>query len=157
MKHSWMAVSVLLWAGSARAEDAALRGFKPESSVKQREWEEKLRAIPDAARLRESMKLLSARPHHVGSAYGKQNAEWILARFKEYGWDARIETFNVLFPTPKERLLEMVEPKRFVASLDAPELNGTQDRVIAGALAAYARFGQLLRTQFSLDQAQVAA
>src|SRR5690606_29607066 len=47
--------------------------------------------------------------------------------------------------------------KRFVASLDAPELNGTQDRVIAGALAAYARFGQLLRTQFSLDQAQVAA
>ncbi len=115
-------VSVFLLAGSGSGEEAALRGFKPESSVKQREWEEKLRAIPDAARLRESMKLLSARPHHVGSAYGKQNAEWILARFKEYGWDARIETFNVLFPTPKERLLEMVEPKRFVASLDEPAL-----------------------------------
>ena len=47
--------------------------------------------------------------------------------------------------------------KRFVASLDAPELDGTQDRVVAGALAAYARFGQLLRTQFSLDQADAAA
>ena len=115
-------VSVFLLAGSASGEDLALRGFKPESSMKQREWEEKLRAIPNADRLRESMRLLSARPHHVGSAYGKQNAEWILARFKEYGWDAQIETFNVLFPTPKERLLEMVEPKKFVASLDEPAL-----------------------------------
>lgn len=44
--------------------------------------------------------------------------------------------------------------KRFVAALDAPELSGAQDRVIAGALAAYARFGQLLRTQFSMDQAE---
>ena len=68
------------------------------------------------------MRLLSARPHHVGSPYGRQNAEWILARFKEYGWDAQIETFNVLFPTPKERVLEMVEPKRFVASLEEPAL-----------------------------------
>src|SRR6187399_3111346 len=110
-----LSASALILVSTAGAEDAPLRGFKPESSVRQREWEEKLRAIPDAARLRSSMKLLSARPHHVGSAYGKQNADWILARFKEYGWDAQIETFNVLFPTPKERVLEMVEPKRFVA------------------------------------------
>jgi len=116
------ALSAFLLTTAACAEDAPLRGFKPESSLKEREWEEKLRAIPSADRLRESMKLLSARPHHVGSAYGRQNAEWILARFKEYGWDAQIETFNVLFPTPKERLLEMVEPKRFVASLDEPAL-----------------------------------
>jgi N-acetylated-alpha-linked acidic dipeptidase len=123
MNRLWIGcVSLFLLAGTAIGDDAALRGFKPESSVKQREWETKLRAIPDANRLRESMRVLSARPHHVGSAYGKQNAEWILARFKEYGWDAQIETFNVLFPTPKERLLEMVEPKKFVAALDEPAL-----------------------------------
>ena len=115
-------VAVLFWAIPAFAAEIPLRGFKPESSVKEREWEEKLRAIPSAERLRESMRLLSARPHHVGSAYGKQNADWILARFKEYGWDARIETFSVLFPTPKTRLLEMVEPRKFVASLDEPAL-----------------------------------
>ena len=46
---------------------------------------------------------LSARPHHVGSPYDKDNAEWILAQFKEWGLDAHIETFDVLFPTPKER------------------------------------------------------
>ncbi|MEO5763332.1 MAG: transferrin receptor-like dimerization domain-containing protein [Vicinamibacteria bacterium] len=106
----------------ALADDAAVRGFTPESAARQKQWEEKLRAIPNPDNLRESMRVLSARPHHVGSAYGKQNAEWILARFKEYGWDAKIETFDVLFPTPKERLLEMVEPKHFTASLDEPAL-----------------------------------
>ena len=49
------------------------------------------------------MQRLSARPHHVGSPYDKDNAEWMLAQFKEWGWDAQIETFDVLFPTPKER------------------------------------------------------
>ena len=62
----------------------------------------------------------SARPHHVGSPYGKDNAEWILARFQEWGWDAHIESFDVLFPTPRERLLEMVEPVRIAAKLREP-------------------------------------
>jgi N-acetylated-alpha-linked acidic dipeptidase len=57
--------------------------------------------------MRAAMQLLSARPHHVGSPYDKQNAEWILEQYKKWGWDAHIETFQVLFPTPKSRLLEM--------------------------------------------------
>jgi N-acetylated-alpha-linked acidic dipeptidase len=65
---------------------------------------------------------LSARPHHVGSPYDRDNAEWILSRFKEWGFDARIETFNVLFPTPKERVVELVEPTRFAAKLQEPAL-----------------------------------
>src|SRR5512140_3719071 len=75
-----------------------------------RSWDARLRDIADPAHIEASMKRLTAHPHHVGSPYDKDNAEWILARFKEYGWDAHIETFNVLFPTPKTRLLEMVEP-----------------------------------------------
>ena len=47
------------------------------------------------------MRKLTARPHHVGSPYDKENAEWILAKFKDWGFDAKIETFNVLFPTPQ--------------------------------------------------------
>src|SRR5581483_5554241 len=66
---------------------------------------------------------LSARPHHVGSAYGRQNAEWILAQFKQWGWDARIETFDVLFPTPRERLVELVEPVKFTAKLQEPPVS----------------------------------
>jgi N-acetylated-alpha-linked acidic dipeptidase len=66
------------------------------------------------------MKRLSARPHHVGSPYDKENSEWILSRFKEWDWDAHIENFEVLFPTPKQRLVELIEPTPFRAKLEEP-------------------------------------
>jgi N-acetylated-alpha-linked acidic dipeptidase len=97
-----------------------LRGYAASSASTEREWEARLRALPDTTNLRSYMQRLSARPHHVGSPYDKDNAEWILARFKEWGLNASIETFDVLFPTPKERLLEMVEPTRFTARIQEP-------------------------------------
>ena len=87
-----------------------------------REWEEKFRAIPKPENLREYMKKLSARPHHLGSPYDKENAEWILSKFREWGLDANIETFDVLFPTPKERAVELTSPTKFVARLQEPGL-----------------------------------
>src|SRR5260370_16538448 len=68
------------------------------------------------------MRRLSARPHHVGSPYDKDNAEWILAHFKEWGLDAHIERFDVLFPTPKIRVVEMLAPTKFTAKLEEPAL-----------------------------------
>ena len=84
--------------------------------------EAKLRAIPDSERIRASVQRMSARPHHVGSPYDKDNAEWILAQFKSYGWDAQIEQFETLFPTPKERLVEMVAPTVFKLKLEEPAI-----------------------------------
>ena len=122
--RTWASVILILTLAmpslSYGADDAALVGYSPRSSQKEREWETKFRAIPDPANLREYMRRLSARPHHVGSPYDKDNAEWILARFKEWGLDAHIETFNVLFPTPKVRVVEMVAPTKFTAKLDEP-------------------------------------
>jgi N-acetylated-alpha-linked acidic dipeptidase len=85
-------------------------------------WEDTFRGLPLAANIRAYDERLSARPHHVGSAYDKDNAEWMLARFKAWGWEARIERFDTLFPTPRERMLEMTAPTRFVARLDEPAL-----------------------------------
>jgi len=104
------------------AGDDALAGYSAQSGPTEREWEGKFRALPDPANLREYMKRLSARPHHVGSPYDKDNAEWILARFKEWGLDAHIEKFDLLFPTPKVRVLEMTEPTKFTAKLEEPAL-----------------------------------
>jgi len=78
------------------------------------------RGLIDAKNIGEYMRVMSARPHHLGSPYGKQNAEWILARFKEWGWDAKIESYDVLFPTPKERVLELLGPTPFKARLEEP-------------------------------------
>jgi N-acetylated-alpha-linked acidic dipeptidase len=103
------------------ADEQTLFGYSAESSRAERQWEEKLRAIPSPENLRSYMQHLSARPHNVGTAYDKENAEWILAKFKEFGLDAHIEQFDVLYPTPKERVVELVEggPK-FVAKLQEP-------------------------------------
>ena len=106
------------------AADVPLRGFFPQSVQAERDLEAKFRAIPDPARMRESMRRLSARPHHVGSAYDKDNAEWILDQFKSYGWDAHIENFDVLFPTPIDRVVELVAPTTFKASLQETPLPG---------------------------------
>jgi N-acetylated-alpha-linked acidic dipeptidase len=107
---------------ASAVEEALLVGYSPRSSQTEHDWEAKFRAIPDPTNLREYMRRLSARPHHVGSVYDKENAEWILERFKEWGLDAHIETFQVLFPTPKMRVLEMLEPTKFTAKLDEPAL-----------------------------------
>jgi len=122
-------IAVVLFAGlslapigtNVVADEQPLFGYSTESSRTERQWEEKLRAIPSPDNLRAYMQRLSARPHNVGSPYDKDNAEWIAAKFKEFGLDTHIESFDVLYPTPKERAVELVEggPK-FVAKLQEP-------------------------------------
>ena len=103
-----------------QAAPPQILGFTAASAQSEHDWEEKVKAIPDPQRMRAAMERLSARPHHVGSPYDKENAEWILSQYKEWGWDAHIETFQVLFPTPKSRLLEMIAPAKFTAKLEEP-------------------------------------
>jgi N-acetylated-alpha-linked acidic dipeptidase len=124
-----IAASFLLAAGGVTLSPRAptpdtLRGFSPESSRIEREWEAKFRAIPDPARLRSTMQRLSARPHHVGSPYDKANAEWLRDQFRSSGWQAEIENFDVLFPTPKERVVELIAPTSFKARLQEPTVAG---------------------------------
>jgi len=127
-----VALASLLFAGLSLAsfgnhviaDEQPLFGYSAASSRTERQWEEKLRAIPSPENLRSYMERLSARPHHVGSAYDKNNAEWIASKFKEFGLDTHIEQFDVLFPTPKERVVELVEGgPRFTAKLQEPALS----------------------------------
>ncbi len=102
------------------ADEPTLAGFSAQSSQAERQWEQKFKALPSADSIREYDQRLSARPNNVGTPYDKDNAEWILSKFKSWGLDARIENFDVLFPTPKERVVELVEPTKFVAKLQEP-------------------------------------
>jgi N-acetylated-alpha-linked acidic dipeptidase len=105
---------------TAQQTAAVVAGFTAQSSPAEVKWEQRFKAMPDPQRMRANMERLSAHPHHVGSPYDKENAEWILAQYKQWGWDAHIEEFQVLFPTPKLRLLEMVAPTKFTAKLEEP-------------------------------------
>ncbi len=99
------------------------RGYAVADQTSERQWEEKFRAMPNQENLRKYMQRLSARPHHVGSPYDKDNAEWLVSMLKGWGLDAQIETFEVLFPTPKERVVELLEPTHFTAKLEEPALS----------------------------------
>lgn len=112
--------ATLLLAATAADQPERLAGFSDEAARTELEWEGKFKAIPTTENLRDYNQRLSAWPHNVGSPHDKQNADWILSRFKQWGWDAHIENFRVLFPTPKERLLELVAPTRFTAQLEEP-------------------------------------
>ncbi|HKP86591.1 MAG TPA: PA domain-containing protein, partial [Blastocatellia bacterium] len=114
-----------------------LRGYSDASAKAQLDWETRMRAIPKPDLLREYMKHLSAEPHHVGSAYDKQNAEYIRDKFLSWGLDAKIEEFDVLFPTPKERVLEMIEPSRFRAQLKEPAVAEDEDSGDENQLPTY--------------------
>ncbi|HEX3969156.1 MAG TPA: PA domain-containing protein, partial [Edaphobacter sp.] len=102
--------------------EVSLRGYTSEHAAAEVQWEQKFREMPDPTKVRETMRRMSARPHHVGSPYDKDNAEWLLAQLKSYGLDAKIEQFDTLFPTPKSRKLELLGPEKFVATLEEPAI-----------------------------------
>jgi N-acetylated-alpha-linked acidic dipeptidase len=115
-------VASSLAAQSAPQAAADLLGYTQADGAVERDWESKFRAIPEAKRAHENMRLLAAHPHNVGSEAQRKNAEWMVARYKEWGWDAHIEQFDVLYPTPKTMLLELVGPTRYKAKLEEPAL-----------------------------------
>jgi N-acetylated-alpha-linked acidic dipeptidase len=120
---SFLVLSCFLLLAAAPDQPPPLTGYSAASSRTQRDWEAKFRTLPSPQNQRDFMQRLSARPHHVGSPYDKDNAEWMLSKFKEWGLDASIESFDVLFPTPKARLVELVEPTKFTAKLQEPALS----------------------------------
>ena len=72
------------------------------------------------------MKHMSSKPHHVGSPWSKQNAEYAANKFKEWGFESGVETFEVLVPFPKVRKLSMIAPNKVDLKLFEPAVQGDQ-------------------------------
>jgi len=121
---SFLAFTCFLTNYSVMAQSSPLMGFSEEGAVHQLSIEADFDQLLNAENLDEWMKYMSARPHHVGSEYDKIVVDFIAAKFQQWGYEVNVEKFNVLFPTPKVRLLEMIEPTSFTASLTEPPLTG---------------------------------
>ena len=120
----WIAVPSMV---PARGDDSAL--------------EHRFDAAIQRDDLRNWMKVLAAEPNHVGSPHDKANAERILGWFKDWGWDAHIEEFEVLYPTPISETLELLGPKPFTATLQEPPIPGdTSATATQPALPAYVAY-----------------
>src|SRR5262249_41669815 len=99
-----------------------LLGFTPADTPQQRALEAEFDTTLSPRDLESWMKQLAAGPHHVGSAYDKENADFIAGLFKSWGFDTTIESFGVLFPTPTARVLEMIAPEKYTAKLAEPAM-----------------------------------
>src|SRR5256712_9211840 len=106
--------------------DKTIFGFTASSAAKERALEAQFDSKLSRDNLRNWMQRLSARPHHLGSDYDRQNAEFIASLFRSWGYDTAIEEFQVLFPTPRTRVVELIAPEHFTAKLFEPPLS--QDR-----------------------------
>jgi N-acetylated-alpha-linked acidic dipeptidase len=109
--------------GHPRAAEGPITGFPGAQTEVQRQLEVRFDAGLNPDDLRTWMEYLSSRPHHVGSPFGREVAEFIAERFREWGYETAVETYQVLFPTPRVRRLEMLAPTRFTAALEEPALS----------------------------------
>jgi N-acetylated-alpha-linked acidic dipeptidase len=107
---------------AAQAPPPSLAGYSATAAQTEQGWEGKFQSTIEAANIRGYDQHLSAYPHTAGTPQDRKNVEWILSKFKQFGWDAHIETFYVLLPMPKERLVEMVAPATFRAKLEEPTI-----------------------------------
>jgi N-acetylated-alpha-linked acidic dipeptidase len=140
---AWSGAAVLaLTATLARGEPATMLGFSPASALAERTLEARFDAGLSASAMRDRLKLMSAEPNQVGSPHDKANAEFTLAQFKAWGWDAHIEVFSVLYPTPKAESLELLGPTPFAATLTEPPVPGDESSAHqAGGLPAFVAYG----------------
>jgi len=129
MSCSFLRTSLVFLTGAAvvaftpaQSAGQALLGFTDDGATAQRELEAAYDAQLDANNLRSWLQHLTRHPTHVGSPGGKQNAEWMAERFQEWGFETRIDEYQVLFPTPRERMVELVSPTRYRLRLDEPVL-----------------------------------
>jgi N-acetylated-alpha-linked acidic dipeptidase len=134
-------VATMVFVGLAAAlqnGDERLIGFAPEGSATQLALEARYDAQLDAALLEDWNRRLSSAPNHVGAPHNRQNAEFMAGLFREWGFETEIETFQVLFPTPRTRVLELVSPRRYRARLTEPTLaEDRTSRITEGRLPPY--------------------
>jgi N-acetylated-alpha-linked acidic dipeptidase len=128
--------------GVATPGSNELEGFSTAAAAAQLQLEARFDADLSAAELSAWMQQMASQPNHVGSAHDKANAEFQLAKFREWGWDAAIETFSVLYPTPREVTVELVAPTHFKARLTEPSIAGDSTSVqTKDELPAYNVYG----------------
>ncbi len=99
-------------------------GFTEKSAATERETEAAYDEKITPSNLDEWMQYMTAHPHHVGSPYDKKVVDFMAEKFRSWGYDVEVERFDVLFPTPKVRKLELLEPATYTAMLQEPPVDG---------------------------------
>jgi N-acetylated-alpha-linked acidic dipeptidase len=102
----------------------SMLGFNAAKAITEQSLEQRYDEQLDTKDLRDWMQRMSSAPNHLGSPHNRENAEFLLEQFRQWGWDAKIETFYIWYPQPKYQFLEMTSPRSYKARLHEPPVAG---------------------------------
>lgn len=130
-------LSLLFLPVCTQSQSTSNSGFTTVNAVTQKQIESSFDKQLSAENIGATIKTFSAKPHNLGSAGSKEYAALIAGKLKGYGFDTKIETYNVLFPTPVTRVLEMTSPTSYKAVLKEPALKEDETSGQKGQLPIY--------------------
>jgi N-acetylated-alpha-linked acidic dipeptidase len=134
-------VAAFAWlvpAAVGRAQDAGgISGFAPARVAAERQLEENFRGIPDAAHAEAALRRLTSEPHMAGTDASRRVAEWLLAQYRNFGFDAEIVATTAWLPQPGEITLELVKPLRTILASPEQPVEADKDTSDARAVPAF--------------------
>jgi len=139
-----LGVSLLILAAAAAEE--GLLGFTAEHARRQREVESAFIALPEPVRCEAHHRELTRAPHTAGTEGSRRVAEYVAARFREYGLETDVPSYDVLLSYPRKVELEMVAPRAMSLARreePLPEDPSSSDPTASGPWHAYAKSGEV--------------
>jgi N-acetylated-alpha-linked acidic dipeptidase len=103
-------------------ESTRILGFTSGSSADQLALEARYDSFMDASNLEQRMRYITSKPIYTGSPHNKETADWMVEQFRSWGFEARLDEYQVLYPLPRIRHLELLEPTQYTARLREPTL-----------------------------------
>lgn len=118
-------------------ETQGITGFTAAHVQAEKDREQKLRAIPDAAHAESNLRRITGEPHLAGTEASHRLAEWLRDQYRSYGFDAEIVSYSVWLPQAREVKLELTASK--AVALGSPEqpVPVDQDTYNKNALMAF--------------------
>ena len=116
-------------------------GFSAASREKEANAEKVFLDTPTPDRARRWLAQLTEEPHVAGTPQEKKVAEYVLARFKEFGLDAEMTKYDVFLNHPRNVSLELTAPTKMELSLREEPYDVDKDSSSVGMFPATHKFG----------------
>jgi N-acetylated-alpha-linked acidic dipeptidase len=119
----------------------AAQGFFTASREAEARAEKAFLDTPAPERARQWLFALTEEPHVAGTPQEKKVAEYVLARFKEFGLEAGLQRYDVFLNHPKSVSLKLTAPVELELSLREEPYDVDKDSTARGMFPAFHGYG----------------
>ncbi len=122
MRIVFILLSVVFVNASVLAQWKNISGFSDSTTLNELKTEKQFDELISRENIGKTMRELSLNPHNLGSAGSREVAEKIQQKYRNFGFDTHMDVYQVLFPEPRIRILEMTSPQIYKAVLKEPAI-----------------------------------